>query len=112
MCNVAIYAPVLASYPRRSGKKHDARGVVGIVELAQVVKLPQLVAGLVSKIELPLNQLAELLRTAIDFGERLDSLAASVVADGYTRIGSEWADKIRVLVSELGLAPARVARLF
>lgn len=91
---------------------YGSRGVLGIVELAKAVKVPQLVAGPLSKMELPPNQLDELLRAAIATGKHLEALIAFVVADGFARHRATWTDAIRVLASDLGLEPAEVARLF
>lgn len=90
----------------------DARGAAGVVDLAKAVKLPQLVASALSKLELPPANLASLLHAVIGAGDSGLVLAATIVADGFTRANSTFADEIRTIITGAKLMPARVARLF
>lgn len=91
---------------------YEIKGLVGIIALAKSVKLPQLVAATLSKLELPLSQMAEFLREAIVAGQTVESLAVRMIADGITRFGDQWINEIRTIIADLGLEPIRVSRLF
>jgi len=86
-------------------------GIKGIVALAQTAKLPQLVAGSLSKLELSYDHMVELLLMAINAGDNLDPLSAAVVGEGIARFDGVWIDRLRVIATESNLDPERMARL-
>ncbi|THJ48822.1 hypothetical protein E9536_35260 [Burkholderia sp. LS-044] len=86
-------------------------GVQGVVELAKRVKLPRSVAVASQSLQLPREQLAELLRLAVESGDGLDAVSATVIAEGLTRFGKSFANDVQNTVAELTVEPSRTARL-
>jgi hypothetical protein len=86
-------------------------GVQGLISLAKRVKLPRSVAAAAQSIQLPREQLAELLRLAVESGDGLDAVSATVIADGFTRFGDSFAADVKDTVVALEVEPSRTARL-
>ncbi|WP_063899997.1 hypothetical protein [Burkholderia ubonensis] len=86
-------------------------GVQGLVDLAKRVKLPHIVAVAAQALQLPRKQLAKLLRLAVETGDGLDAMSATVIAEGLTRFGDSFAADVQDTVAALEVEASRTARL-
>ncbi len=84
----------------------------GLVQLAEGVKLPHLVAEASRRLALSRDQLADLMRLLLDTRNGLAAVSSLVIADGAARFGNDWVDDVHAIVSEKNLTPERVAELF
>lgn len=87
-------------------------GMTGLVEFAKQVKLPQHVGITVQTLDLPKEQLLELLNLAIASGDSLDVLNGVLIAEGLRRFSSNFADAVQCIVATHKVAASRTARLF
>jgi len=89
-----------------------ALGIPGLVEFSKRVKLQQHVGLTARTLELPKEQLLELLNLAIASGDSLDVLSGSLIAEGLGRFGNNFAKAVQSVVVAHQVAASRTARLF
>lgn len=89
----------------------EAKGLVGLIEIAQRAKVPATVAAATQSLQLSRGQLVDLLRLAMERGEHFNSLCAVALAQGVSRFGTEFAHDFRNIVRTLTVTPSRTARL-
>jgi len=86
-------------------------GVQGLIDLEKRVKLPQSVAVAAQSLQLPREELAEMLRSSVGSGEGLDTVSAIIITEGLSRFGDSFAADIQDTISALEIEPNRTARL-
>lgn len=86
-------------------------GTAGLIELASKVKLPQHVAFSVRTLQLPNEQLFEVLCLALNAGTSLNVVAGVVLAEGVIRFGGEWKGAVRTKLLDSNCEPSRISNL-
>lgn len=104
-------APVEAARGEAIQAIAASSGAQGLIDLAKRVKLPHSVAVAAQTLQLPREQLATLLRLAVEAGDGLDVVSATIIAEGLTRFGDSFAIDVRDIVAALEVEPSRTARL-
>lgn len=89
----------------------NSHGIEGVVDFAKRVKLPQFVAVAARHLELPTDQLLKLLQLAVESGTDIDNFSGLVVAEGFSRFGSDFVDNVREIFIALNVESSRAARL-
>jgi hypothetical protein len=84
-------------------------GMVGLIELAGRVKLPQKVAFATRGLELGFDTLCEFMTQALNAGQELDVVTGVILVEGVSRFDAKWMTFAKKMLLAKGIAAERIA---
>jgi hypothetical protein len=89
----------------------QAKGIPGLIDLADRVKLPQHVGVAIQSLALSPDFLLDAFTAAVNYGPPQDTVASILLADGDSRFGREWSNAAKATLEGLRLTPERTSSL-